>query len=70
MLSKIEATTAFKKLHDDGVSQFHVTFALEPILTATLKQHNTREAALFAPNTKWNELASNDLNCVCVNDTI
>ena len=64
VFSKSEASTALSKLNNAGVSQFHITFAVEPALTAKQKRHNTNELALFAPNTKWsgNELPTNDLN--------
>lgn len=69
---KTEATTAFNKLKDVGVSEFHVTFSPEPVLTATQKRHNINEATLFDLNTMWkgNELPLNVLNCVVVNNTV
>ena len=46
------------------MSQFYITFAVEPDVTAKQKRHNANELALFAPNTKWsgNELPTNDLH--------
>ena len=46
--------------------QFHITFAVEPPLSAKQKRHNANELALFDLRTKWigNELPTNDLNCV------
>ena len=66
MFTKSEATTALAKLRDEGVSQFHITFAVEPTLTARQRRHNTNELALFDPRTKWsgNELPINDLHRV------
>ena len=63
---KSEATTAFSKLRDEGVSQLHITFAVEPVLNAQQRRHNANELALFDPQTKWsgNKLQTNDLNCV------
>ena len=48
------------------MSQFHITFAVEPPLSARQRQHNANELALFDPRTKWtgNELSTNNLNCV------
>ena len=64
IFSKSEASTALAKLRNAGVSQFHITFAVEPALTAKQKRHNANELALFGPNTKWsgNELPTNDLH--------
>ena len=66
VFTKSEATTALSKLRDEGVLQFHITFALEPSLTARQQRHNANELALFDPQTKWsgNELPTNDLNRV------
>ena len=46
--------------------QFHITFAVEPPLSARQKRHNANELALFDPQKKWkgNELPTNDLNRV------
>ena len=66
ILTKSEATTALSKLRNEGVCEFHITFAIEPTLNARQRRHNTNELALFDPRTKWtgNELPTNDLNCV------
>ena len=54
-----------------GVLQFHITFAVEPPLSARQRQHNANELALFDLQTKWsaNELPTNDLNRVAVDFT-
>ena len=46
--------------------EFHITFAVEPPLSARQKRHNANELAMFDPRTKWtgNELPTNDLNHV------
>ena len=64
VFSKSEASTTLAKLRNAGMSQFHVTFAIEPALTTKQKRHNANELAWFAPNTKWsgNELPTNDLH--------
>ena len=66
IFTKSEATTALSKLRDEGVSQFHITFALEPTLTVRQRRHNANELALFDPRTKWsgNELPTHNLNHV------
>ena len=50
--TKSEATTALSKLRNAGVSQFHITFAIEPNLNARQRCHNANELALFDPKTK------------------
>ena len=54
-----------------GVLQYHITFAVEPPLSARQKRHNANELALFDPQTKWsgNELPTNDLNRVAADFT-
>ena len=52
IFTKSEATTALSKLRDEGVSQFHIMFAIEPALNARQRRHNTNEPALFDPRTK------------------
>ena len=54
------------------MTKLYVTIVLEPTLIATQKRHNTNELVLFPPNTKWkgNELSTNCLNCVAVNNTV
>ena len=44
----------------------HITFAVEPPLSAKQQGHNANELALFDPRTKWsgNELPTHNLNCV------
>ena len=66
IFTKSEASTALSKLRDEGVSQFHITFAIEPALNARQRRHNVNELALFDPRTKWtgNELPTNDLGSV------
>ena len=66
IFTKSEATTALSKLRNEEVSQFHITFVLEPTLTAQQRRHNANELALFNPWTKWsgNEFPTHDLNCV------
>ena len=49
IFAKSEATTALSKLRDEGVSQFNITFALEPTLTAQQRRHNANKLALFDP---------------------
>ena len=60
------ATTALAKILDEGVNKFHITFAVEPILTKKQQRHNANELALFDPRTKWtgNGLPTNDLHRV------
>ena len=53
IFTKSEATTALSKLRNEGVSQFHITFAVEPALNARQRRHNANELALFDPWTKW-----------------
>ena len=66
IFTKSETTTALSKLRDEEVSQFHITFAVEPAFNTRQRRHNANELALFDPRTKWtgNELPTNDLNCV------
>ena len=66
IFTKSEATTALSQIRDEGVCEFHITFAIEPTLTAKQQHHDENELALFDPQTKWkgNELPKNDLNCV------
>ena len=46
------------------MTQFHITFAIEPGLNAKQRRHNANELALFDPRTKCkgNELPTNDLD--------
>ena len=69
IFTKSEATTALLKLRDEGVSQLHITIAIEPAFNARQRRHNADELALFDPRTKWtgNELPTNDLGCVHAN---
>ena len=71
IFTKSEAVAALAKLRDAGVLQFHITFAIEPPLSARQKRHNANELALFDPQTKWsgNELPTNDLNRVAADFT-
>ena len=48
------------------MNKFHITFAVEPILTKKQQRHNANELALFDPRTKWtgNGLPTNDLHRV------
>ena len=64
IFTKSEAVAALARIRNVGVLQFHITFAVEPPLSARQKRHNTNELALFDPQTKWtgNELPTNDLN--------
>ena len=66
IFTKSEDTTALSRIRDEGVCEFHITFAIEPTLTAKQRCHNANELALFDPQTKWkgNELPTNDLNRV------
>ena len=45
------------------MSEFHITFAIEPALTKKQQRHNANELTLFDPRTKWtgNELPTNML---------
>ena len=53
IFTKSEATTALSKLRNEGVSQFHITFAIEPALNARQRRHNANELALFDLRKKW-----------------
>ena len=66
IFTKSEETTASSKLRDEGVSQFHIKFAIEPALNTRQRRYNANELALFDSRTKWtgNELPTNDLVCV------
>ena len=66
IFSKSEATTALGQIRNEGVSEFHTTFAIELSLTKKQQQHNANKLALFDPSTKLkgNELPTNDLNHV------
>ena len=66
IFSKSEATTALGQIRDEGVSELHITFAIESALTKKQQRHNANELTLFDPRIKWkgNELPTNDLNCV------
>ena len=66
IFTKSEATTALSRKRDEGVCEFHITFAIEPTLTAKQRCHNTNELALFGSRTKWNGngLPTKDFNCV------
>ena len=43
IFSKSEATTALARIRDEGLSEFHITFAIEPALTAKQRRRNTNE---------------------------
>ena len=66
IFTKSEATNALSKLRNEGVSQFHIMFTIEPALNARQRRHNANELALFDSRTKLtgNELSTNDLGCV------
>lgn len=66
---KLEATTTLVRIRNEGVSEFHITFTVELLLTKKQQRHNTNELALFDPHTKWtgDELPTIDLNCVNTN---
>ena len=66
IFTKSEATTTLSQIRDEGVLEFHITFAVEPILTAKQRRHNANELALFDLQTTWkgNKLPTNDLNRV------
>ena len=51
IFTKSEAVAALAWLRDAGVLQFHITFAVEPPLSARQKRHNANELALFDPQT-------------------
>ena len=40
IFSKSEATTALAKIRDEGMSEFHTRFAIEPALTKKQQHHN------------------------------
>ena len=52
IFSKSEDTTALAKIRDEGVTEFHIAFIIEPGLTAKQQQHNINELALFDLCTK------------------
>ena len=52
IFTKSEATTALSRIHDEGVCEFHIIFAIEPPLSARQRRHNANELALFDPRTK------------------
>ena len=66
IFTKSEATTALSQTLDEGVCEFHITFTIEPTLTAKQRRHNANELALFDLQIKLegNELPTNDLNGV------
>ena len=66
IFTKPEATTALSRIRNEGVCEFHITFAIEPTLTTKQHRHNVNELDLFDPRMNWtrNELPTNDLNRV------
>ena len=80
IFTRSEATAALSQIRNEGVSESHITFAVEPALTAKQQRYNVNELALFDPQRKWkgSELPTNDLNrvhidssssdCITVND--
>ena len=66
IFTKSEATTTLSKLRNEGVSQFHIMFAVKPALNARQRRHNANEFPLFDHWMKWtgNALPTNDLNYV------
>ena len=51
------------------MSEFHITFAIEPALTKKQQRHIANELALFGLDTKWigNQLLTNGVNRVHAN---
>ena len=52
IFTKSEATTTLSRIRDEGVCEFHITFAIEPALKARQRRHNANEFALFDPRMK------------------
>ena len=49
IFTKPEATTALSRIRDEGVCEFHIMFAIEPILTTKRRRRNANKLALFDP---------------------
>ena len=71
IFAKSEATTILAKIHDEGVTEFYVIFAIEPSLIPKQQRHNANELVHFDLCTKWkgNKLPANDFNPLDTNSS-